>query len=330
MNIDTLREANVLITGAGGFFGQHLYDVLVEEYGCRHVLGIQGVGRERPVLFCQYDLTDPSQVEALFAEYYIDYVFHLAGYNGGIQFNLDFPADIFFRNTLMGLNLLDACRRHGVKKVVSVVASCAYGDRRGTMTEKDFLRGRPNPSVACHGYAKRNLQLASSFYRSQYGLMAVCACPTTLYGPGDSFHPTRTKVMGGMIKRFVDAVDEGKQEVTCWGTGAALREFIFVRDAARLLVETLLHYEDSDQPLNLGTGQEVSIKQLAETVARCVEFRGTINWDTSKPDGQLRKRLNLTRMKKTLPAINFTPLEQGIRQTAKCYRAMKREGKIAV
>jgi GDP-L-fucose synthase len=271
-------DSRILVTGATGFLGRHL-TALLKAIGCQQVTAVGGPDAEAEL--DGYDLRDPNEVYDLMSLGRFDHVFHLAGYNGGIQFNLDNPFDIFADNTLVGVNILEGCRRYGVKKVVGVVASCAYPaeepyldweDRidsrpRDIMRERDFLDGPPHHSVACHGYAKRNLQLACSYARRQYGLSAVCACPTTLYGPGDSYEPARTKVMGGMVKRFVDAVDLGLDAVTVWGTGAPRREFLYAPDCARLLVETMLAYEDSDVPLNLGTGQELSVRELAEAVA---------------------------------------------------------------
>jgi GDP-L-fucose synthase len=324
LTLNDLQNAKVLVTGGTGFLGRHL---------CK---ALEGVGARPLPLGRDCDLTDSRNADAIIGQQW-DFVFHVAGHNGGILYNQTYPADIFHRNSVMGLNLLEACKKHGVKKVVSIVASCAYpwyDDRRDCareiLQEDDFLRGEPHATVACHGYAKRNLQLASAFYRRQYGLNAVCACPTTLYGPGDSFDPARTKVMGAVIKKFVDAHDGGDPEVVCWGTGAAYREFLYVEDAARLLIETLLRYGeprhgkpaqfDSESPLNLGSGQELSIKQLSETVGRVVDFKGAVRWDTTKSDGQLRKRLDLAKMREVLPEFRYTPLEEGIRKTVDYYR----------
>lgn len=336
-------DSRILITGAGGFLGRHL-DRLLSQLGAGQVIAITGYGgspgydgRE----LSGYDLSRTEEAYyALMGDF--DYVFHLAGYNGGIKFNLDNPFDIFATNTQMAANVLDAARRNKVKKVVSVVASCAYPEmqlsgnhlqgwmyhNREVMEERGLHDGPPHHTVACHGYAKRNLQLLSSYAKRQYGLNAVCVCPTTLYGPGDSFDPARTKVMGGMVKRFVDAVDDGADAVTVWGTGRPYREFLYAPDCARLLIESMLGYDDSDVPLNLGTGQELSIKSLAETVAAAVEFRGAIHFDDSKPDGQFRKRLDLTRMHEVVGQFSPTPLVDGIKATAADYRARKQEGRL--
>lgn len=337
MNTEQLRESKILVTGASGFLGKHLCRHLTVDLECNvYEAGLNGKPGFHGHSVSGFDLTDPGEAEALLGSRMYDYVFHLAGFNGGIQFNLDNPADIFMRNTLMGMNVLNAAKENGVKKVVSVVASCAYPedpchtiwgiDQPGIMFEEHFIDGPPHHSVACHGYAKRNLQLASSFMRKQYGLNAVCVCPTTLYGPGDSYDPQRTKVMGGMVKRFVDAADKREQEVVCWGTGRPMREFLYAEDCAKLLVASLLKYDDSDAPLNLGTGQELSVRQVAETVAAAVGYSGKIRWDTSKADGQFRKRLDLTRMKAVLGDFAPTPLVEGIRKTAEDYRARRDKG----
>jgi len=319
-----LRGKKVLVTGGNGFLGRHLCRVLG---GCGAMTTSLSSGSKLHDLGCAYN-TIYSDIP--------DYVFHLAGYNGGIEFNRKNPADIFYRNTVMGLNVLEACRQAGVKKVVSVVASCAYGDdplfrgqfagsnievtQQGILHEKNFLAGQPNDSVACHGYAKRNLQLASRFYRDQYGCNFICACPTTLYGPGDSYDPQRTKVMGGMIKRFVDAANQKLDEVQCWGSGNALREFLYVEDAAKLLIKVMERHENNQDPLNLGSGQEVSIRDLATLVAIHAGYEGRIAWDTSKPDGQLRKRLDTTRQERVIGPFEFTPLTVGVAKTVAAYR----------
>ncbi len=307
----------VLVTGASGFLGKHLVGHLRSQ--------------EARVLTPPTDLCSPGAAMSMIDNHGpLDCVFHLAGYNGGIEFNRRFPADVFYRNTVMGLNVLEACKAHGVKRVVSVVASCAYGEfewvstgsfgdsyecHKQIMTEKDFLDGQPHDSVACHGYAKRNLQLASKFYREQYGLDAVCVCPTTLYGPGDSLDPQRTKVLGAMVKRFVEATRDNLPSVTCWGSGTPLREFLYVEDAAKLIARSALVYDDSSLPLNLGTGQEHSIENLARATASLAGYTGTIHWDTSKPDGQHRKRLDLTRMQQYLPDFLPTSLPHGLQLT---------------
>lgn len=318
-----LQSGPVMITGGTGFLGSWLADVLIKEYGVSSVIT---VGLDH------VDLTYREDAGCIFDKYRPKYVFHLAGYNGGIKFNQKFPADIFYQNTVMGLNVIDWCYRAGVEKVVSVVASCAYpaqipeydygemGKPPYTSCEPcDFFAGEPHYTVACHGYAKRNLQLASQFYREQYDLKAVCVCPTTLYGPRDSVDPDRTKVVGAMVKRFVDAVDDGLNEVRCWGNGRARRELLYVEDAARRIAEAMLEYDNSNLPLNLGSGREVSVRTIAELAADAAGYNGRILWGSASQNGQPAKKL-------VDPKANSqTSLEDGIAKTVAYYRELKNE-----
>lgn len=320
-----LDNSRILIAGGTGFLGKHLHKELK-----KYTKEIFVSGRD-------WILENGHNAESLLSRFKPDYVFNLSGYNGGLLLNLSEPADIFYKNTVMGLKLIEACKNNNVKKVISVVASCAYPEKefdgdgitnKEIMGEQDFFEGPPHDSVACHGYAKRNLQLASKFYNQQYGLNAVCVCPTTLYGPGDSFDPKRTKVMGATVKRFVDAVDNKVDSVLCYGSGLAKREFLYVEDAAQLLCCAAINYKDSDEPLNLGTGQEYSIKELSNKVAELAGFEGEIKWDKTKPDGQIRKKLDCYKMKKTLGdyTYTFTDIDTGIMKTIQDYKERKASG----
>lgn len=339
-----LEGSRVLVTGSGGFLGRHIYRLLQEVVGD----GGEVTGTTSSFIHAwttphSYDdvsdLREPEDVDDLFRLLGpFDYVFHLAGENGGIAFNASEPARVFHDNTLMALNLMEACASYGVKKVLSVVTSCGYPDAeyfdedyevygwrtKEIMAEKDYLDGPPHPDTACHGYAKRNLQLASYFYNKQHGLNAVCVCPTTLFGPGDCMDPERTKLMGAMVKRFVDAHANGDQKVTCWGSGNPLREFLYIEDCAYLLLQAMKTWDRSDHPLNLGTGQELSVCKLAKLVAKCVGYSGSIKWDTSRPDGQLRKRLDTQLQEAILGPYEFTPLEVGISRTIEWYKGNRK------
>lgn len=322
MQYSELLQKRILVTGATGFLGKHLVRTL-ENIGCNEVIELDS---EAELHINGNDIT----------MYEPEVVFHLAGYNGGIAFNKENQYDIFARNTLMAMNVIDGCKRACVQKLVSVVTSCAYpsidyalmedteskmfDSASGIYEEDQFIDCMgPHESVAGHGFAKRNLQLATKFAAKQYGLDAVCVCPSTLYGPGDSMDPKRTKIMGGMINRFVKAKQERAPSVTCWGTGSPFREFLYVKDAADLIIGSAIKYENPNQPLNLG-GFETTVSSVANLVAKVVGYEGEINWTNDKTqDGQWRKFLVTETRNKLFPKMEFTSLEDGIRATVDWY-----------
>ena len=309
-----LAGQKVAVTGAGGFIGR--YVCLVLENKQAKVYRIDRNILETQWSFCNY-----------LKENTIPYVIHLAGHNGGIEFNRMYPADVFSINTQLAINVVSGCAFAGVQKLLSVITSCAYpylvphtsmAISPDAYLEKHLHCGPPHPSVECHGYAKRNLEIASRMYRKQYGLNAIVACPNTVYGPGDHTDPIKTKVMTGLIKKFVDAKNTNDDCVACWGTGDPIREFIYVKDTAEILLRTLEVYNE-DMPLNISSGQECTIRALSELIAKKVGYEGKIVWDTSHPDGAMKKTLDVTKMKHYLGEYNFTPLEQGIEETIKWY-----------
>lgn len=312
------------MTGAGGFLGRHLVRRLRD--GDARVLALLGknVGRLSSGLGPEEwlaDLREPEQAASVFRRFGpFDVVFHLAGHNGGIAFNGRFPADVFRDNTLMAVNVVEACGRNKVRRVVSVVASCAYEAPAGVCYEERFLQGNPPPSTDCHGYAKRALYLASRFYRRQYGLDAVCVCPTTLYGPGDCYDAERTKVVGGMVRRFVEARRAGLEEVSVWGTGRPLRELLYVEDAARLVAESAAADFGGSDLVNLCGPGEVRVAELAVMAADAAGYQGRIAFDASRPDGKYRKALDARRMGQLFPDTSWMlPLPEGLRRTVADY-----------
>ena len=303
-----LENKRVLLTGADGFLGSFVYKELIKE----QVTVLK--------LTSSDDLTSEECVEK-YKNIKIDYVIHLAGYNGGISFNQTYPFEIFTQNTLMSINALKISVLSGAKKFIGVLTSCGYPPERGdNLYEETYLDGKPHDTISSHGYAKRNLLIACQMAKKQYGLNAVCVVPNTIYGPGDTLDLVRTKVMMAMIKRFVDAKYEDLNEVVCWGTGSPVREFIYVEDVAKLIVKSLTKYDDSESPLNLSTGQFLTIKSLAENISRMVDYQGKIVWDSTKPDGQMQKILNTNKMSKIFPDFVATSLEIGIERTIDWYR----------
>jgi nucleoside-diphosphate-sugar epimerase len=310
------KGKRVLVTGGTGFLGWWLTAELGDAGA-----DVLPVGKR------DYDLRDYHEARDMLRTHRPDVVFHLAGFNGGIKTNRDAPHKIYADNTAMAVNVVQACVARGVDKLVGVVASCAYpawSDHQpmALLREEEFFAGPPHPSVACHGYAKRNLQLACSFAARQHGLDAVCVCPTTLYGQGMSYHPDHAKVVGAMVKRFADAADSGASEVTCWGTGEAMREVLHAGDCARLMMAAA-EYSCPDVPLNLGSGQEFSVRQIAETVAGLAGYKGEIRWDGSG-DGQRRKRLSTELMTHVVGRRRFIPFEEGVGYCLSEYRRWRR------
>lgn len=254
-----------------------------------------------------------------------DYVIHAAGWNGGIEWNRRYPEAIYYKTSLMALNVLKSCVNSSVEKVVSIISSCAYPNGLiGAMKEDDFWNGLPNTSVECHGLSKRMLDAYSRQINREHGLMAVCAVLTNSYGPCDSFHPDKTKVVGALIRKFVEAKERGDKEVVCWGTGAPLREFMYSEDAGSALVEVLSKYDDPTKVINVGSGQEVSIKELTETISEVVGYEGNVVWDADKQDGQMRKLLDSSRFRDLLVEgwANHS-LKYGIGVTVEWYKQNK-------
>lgn len=246
-------------------------------------------------------------------------VYNFCGYNGGVQFNLKYPSEIYYRTAQINLNVLRCCHLFRVDKVVSVIASCAYpdfGDK--VLSEEDINNGEPNPTVECHGYAKRTLLYYGRQLYKEHGIKAVSAILTNCYGPGDRFDVERTKVVGAIIKKLCDAKISNLPSVTFFGSGKPRREIMFCRDAAKALIEVGKNYDDAMTPINIGSDQEITILDLVYMVARLVDYKGEIVWDVTKTDGQMRKKLDTTKMREFIK-FEMTPLEEGLKETIKYY-----------
>jgi len=315
-----MLKGKVWVTGGNGFFGRHLTREL-ENQGY-FVLSAHS---------SKLNLLNYEDCIRFVYDYKPIYIIHAAGYNGGIKFNLENPFDIYDQNVRMGNNVIRIANEYKVKKVVSIVTSCAYGEYTYSGDEmnpfqpndllrpEDFLSDKPNPTVECHGYAKRHLQLLSKYAHQQYGLNAVTACITTMYGPGDSTDLNRTKVMMALIKRFVDAKKEKAERVTCWGTGKPRRQFIYVKDAAKCVIKALEDYNNSSVPVNISPLGDIRLSQLVREIAWAVDYKGEIAWDHTKPDGQMKKELVPHEMFKD---FEFTGLTQGIKETIEWYQSL--------
>jgi GDP-L-fucose synthase len=297
-----------LVTGGAGFLGSHLVDLLRAD-------GIEVVVPRS----AQTDLTDTTAVADLFQAEHPDMVFHLAAEVGGIGANRDNPGRYWYANLMMGVNVLEQARIHGTEKVVMVGTICSYPKFAPIpFREETLWDGYPEETNAPYGVAKKALLVGAQAYREQYGLNAIVLLPVNLYGPRDNFDLQSSHVIPALIRKMIEARDSGAVEVTLWGDGTPTREFLFVEDAARGLLLAGRDYNGAE-PVNLGTGTEISIKDLAETVATATGFEGEIIWDTTKPNGQPRRQLDVTRAKETFGFEAEVSFAEGMARTVAWY-----------
>ena len=303
-----ITEKRVLVTGGSGFLRRHIVEAFDKE------------GAETTVLRSRaYDLTEPAQVLQAFTDCKPEIVVHAAADVGGIGYNQQRPADIFRNNLIMTTSVLEAATEARIEKLVIIGSACAYpGDVDGLMMEDDFLEGSLHHSVECYGFSKRALFIGAKAFREQYGLNSIFLILTNLYGPWDKFDPRESHVVAALIRKFVEARENGDPQVECWGTGKPVREFLYVEDCAEAVVRATRVY-DNPAPLNIGTGIGTSIRQLSELVPEIVGYPGRVVWDPSKPDGAMRKVLGVTRMKAELAWEPRTALQDGLRKTIDWY-----------
>jgi GDP-L-fucose synthase len=295
----------ILVTGGGGFVGSHLVERL-QEQGHEPF-----VARRR-----EFDLTRQHDVERLFAEARPELVFHLAAEVGGIGANRANPGRYWYANLLMGANVLEAAREHGTGKVVVAGTVCAYPKFTPVpFREDDLWDGYPEETNAPYGVAKKSILVGGQAYREQYGLDTVFLLPANLYGPRDNFDLQTSHVIPALIRKML----EGTDEVVLWGDGSPSREFLFVDDCVEGFLLAAERY-DGAEPVNLGTGVETSIRELAETIADVTGFEGEIVWDTAMPNGQPRRSLDASRAKELFGFEARTPLRDGIERTVAWYR----------
>ena len=299
-----------IVTGGAGFLGSHLVDLL-------HADGIEPIVPRR----AEVDLTDTNEAAAFFAETKPTQVFHLAAEVGGIGANRDNPGRYWYANLMMGVNVLEQARIHGTEKVVMVGTICSYPKFAPIpFREETLWDGYPEETNAPYGVAKKALLVGAQAYREQYGLNAVVLLPVNLYGPRDNFDLQSSHVIPALIRKMIEARDSGAAEVTLWGDGTPTREFLFVEDAARGLVLAGRDY-NGPEPVNLGTGTEISIKDLAHLVAEATGFGGSIVWDTTKPNGQPRRQLEVSRAREQFGFEAETSFADGLAQTVAWFEA---------
>ncbi len=304
------KENRFLVTGGAGFVGSFVTAGL-RARGADHVF----VPRSR-----DYDLRWPDAVVRLLEDSRPDVVIHLAAVVGGIGANRARPAEFFYENLTMGIHLLHQAWRAGVKKFVSIGTVCAYPKYTETpFKESSLWDGYPEETNAPYGLAKKMLLVQGQAYREQYGFNAIYLLPTNLYGPGDNFHPGTSHVIPALIRKFSEARQAGAGQVVAWGSGTPTREFLYVADAAEGILLATEHY-NKPEPVNLGTGVETSIKELAYQIAGLIGYRGHIIWDTSQPDGQPRRLLDVSRALHEFGFRANTPLEEGLAHTIRWYQ----------
>lgn len=299
------------MTGASGFLGRHVMDALAA-VGAREVFAPRST---------EFDLRRIDDVRSVISQARPTLVIHLAARVGGIGANRANPGSFFYDNALMGIQLMEESRLAGVRKFVGLGTVCAYPKHTPVpFHEADLWNGYPEETNAPYGLAKKMLLVQGQAYRAQYGFDAIHLLPVNLYGPGDHFDLENSHVIPAMIRKFLDASERGDPEVVLWGTGTPTREFLFVKDAARAIILASEKYA-APEPVNIGSGFEISIKELAESVTTLIGYDGRIVWDATKPDGQPRRRLDTELAARAFGFRATTDFDAGLGETIVWYRA---------
>jgi GDP-L-fucose synthase len=308
-----LKGRRIVVTGGAGFMGSRVVERL------------RFAGAEVVVPGSkEYNLVDGTAVKRLFKDARPEIVIHAAAVVGGIGANRDNPGRFFYENLMMGAQSLEEARLSGVQKFVAVGTICAYPKFTPVpFKEEDLWNGYPEETNAPYGLAKKMLLVQAQAYRQQYGFNSIFLLPVNLYGPGDNFNPESSHVIPALIRKCIEAAREGRNEIEVWGSGKATREFLYVDDCAEAIVLATERY-DGNEPVNIGAGFEISIKDLAELIARLSGFKGRLHWDATKPDGQPRRCLDTSRATKQFGFKASTSFEAGLARTIEWYRAQKK------
>jgi len=306
-----LTDKRIVVTGGGGFLGRHVVTAL-ERRGCREVFAPRKA---------QYDLRHEPDVRRMYDDLRPHIVIHLAAVVGGIGANRDSPGRFFFENVMLGALVMEHARLKGVEKFVGIGTICEYPKLAPIpFLERDLWNGYPEETNAPYGIAKKMLLVQGQAYRQQYGFDAIHLLPVNLYGPHDNFDLETSHVIPALIRRCAAAAQSGHSEVVCWGSGNATREFLYVEDCADAIVLATERY-DAPEPANIGAGFEISIRDLAELVAELTGFKGRLTFDRTKPDGQPRRMLDVTRAQRAFGFTARTPFRDGLQRTIDWYLA---------
>lgn len=306
-----LTNKKILLTGGAGFVGQYVNKAIKEKVKGKKIV----IPKSK-----EFDLREMKN--CLQVTKNIDIVIHLAGAVGGIGYNRENPGSLFYDNVTMGVNLIEASRINKVKKFVCIGTICAYPKFTPIpFKEKNLWNGYPEETNAPYGLAKKALLVMLQAYRQQYNFNGIYLLPVNMYGPGDNFDPKSSHVIAALIKKIHDAKKQNKREIIVWGDGRASREFFYVEDAARAIVLATEKY-DQPEPVNIGAGFEITIKDLVNKLVKLMDFKGRIVWDKSKPNGQPRRCLDVSKAKKEFGFVAKTDFDEGLRKTVKWYTAM--------